>query len=314
MSLATYEHAQDVLTAAIGFAKSGERVALAMVIATEGGSVRTPGALMAISQSGQTAGYLSGGCIDADVSLQAREALEAGDVRHLRYGRGSPFADIKLPCGGAIGILITPHAGIDALLAARDRLAARESVSLGIAPGGQIIVGLPRVSGEFFRTTYRPKLALRIAGRGADCLALARVALAAQIDVRLQLPDAADMRAARSVSMPGITTLSTPGTLPPTGDDTSTAFALMFHDSEWESPLLQQALAGPAFYIGAVGSRATHQRRCDALRASGTNSQNINRIHGPIGLVPSMRDASMLAISVLSEIVAAYHAVEAVHV
>ncbi|MBI1186685.1 MAG: hypothetical protein GC206_05040 [Alphaproteobacteria bacterium] len=49
-------------------------------------------------------------------------------------------------------------------------------------------------------------------------------------------------------------------------DDPSTAFALMFHDPDWEDELLQDALAGPAFFVGAVGARATHARRCERLR------------------------------------------------
>ena len=204
--------------------------------------------------------------------------------------------------------------GIDAALALHDRLASRQSASLAIAADGQAIVGLPRTPGELFRADYAPRLALRIAGRGADCLALARIASAAQIDVSLALPDVEDAAAARAAGLTRVEALSVPTALPAIDDDTATGFVLMFHDSEWEVPLLQQALAGPAVYIGAVGSAQTHRRRCQALAAAGSSATDIARIHGPVGLVQSMRSASMLGVSVLAELIAVYNQVEVAHV
>ena len=91
------EHPQDVLGQWLAWRQAGP-VALVVVAATEGGSVRSPGALMAVSASGLKCGYISGGCVDADVVLQARQAIEEGKPRPLRYGTGSPFIDMPLPC------------------------------------------------------------------------------------------------------------------------------------------------------------------------------------------------------------------------
>lgn len=314
MRPSTHEHPLDVMSAAAAFAASGSQVALAIVTATLGGAVRAPGAVMAISDSGEWAGYLSGGCIDADIRLHAQDALKTGKVQELRYGQGSCFVDIKLPCGGAIDILITPHAGTASILAIADRLNARADVSVGVLSSGQLIVGEPPNAGEVFRVTYQPKLALRIAGRGADCLALAQLAQASDFPVHLQLPDEKDVETATAAGLDHVTLLTTPAALPEAQDDAGTAFVLMFHDTEWETALLRQALGGKAFYIGAVGSRQTQQRRVEALRVAGCSPSAIARIHGPIGLVPSMRDASMLAISAMAEIVEAFHTRELAHV
>jgi len=78
---------------------------------------------------------------------------------------------------------------------------------------------------------------------------------------------------------------------------------LMFHDHDWEVALLSQALSSEAFYIGAMGSERTHKLRCEALGEAGVSAENIARIKGPIGLIPSMRDANLLALSALAEIV-----------
>ena len=77
----------------------------------------------------------------------------------------------------------------------------------------------------------------------------------------------------------------------------------LFHDHDWEGALLQQALAGPAFYIGAMGSVRTHEIRCETLSELGVSQADIARIHAPIGLIASQRDARLLAISILAEII-----------
>jgi xanthine dehydrogenase accessory factor len=312
--LATHEHPQDVLGAALGFAKSGAAVALVIVTATEGGAVRTPGALMAVSETGESAGYVSGGCIDADVRLNAVEALNSGQLRKLRYGTGSPFLDIRLPCGGAIDVVIVPNVAPDTISRIYERLDNRETVRFALLATGDIQFNVAPGEAPLFQTAYKPKLSLRIAGRGADCLALARLASASGFALSLQLPDEADVEAVRSAGIGRAERLTTPCSLAPVLDDASTAFVLMFHDVHWETALLKQALDGPAFFIGAVGSAKTHAKRCESLRQAGTSEHDIKRIRGPIGLVPSMRDASMLAISTLAEIVDAFHSKEAIRV
>jgi xanthine dehydrogenase accessory factor len=77
---------------------------------------------------------------------------------------------------------------------------------------------------------------------------------------------------------------------------------MFFHDHEWEPPILAQALTTEAFYIGAQGSiRAAEMRRMELVRL-GTKETALARLHGPIGLVPSARDARILAVSVLAEV------------
>ncbi|PMR77884.1 xanthine dehydrogenase [Billgrantia endophytica] len=298
------EHAQDVLGQWLAWRRVGE-VALVVVTATEGGAVRQPGALMAVSADGGRCGYISGGCIDADVAHHARQALRMGRIERLRYGSGSPFMDLPLPCGGAIEVCVLPDAKADVLRACHDRLASRKTATLNLSETGDLRLGRPVVAGAL-SFQYTPRLRLRIAGRGADSLALARLAAASGIQTELQLRDSAEIQDAQRLGIDSITTLTVPSTLPDLGDDPWTAFLLAFHDIDWEERLLAQVLQGPAFYIGAVGSKTTHARRCERLRAAGIAESQIGRIHGPVGLVPSMREASALAISVLAEIIEAY--------
>lgn len=302
MSIAplTFEHSLDVLRQYQNWCREGD-AALAIITETVGGAVRGVGALMAVKTGGQMAGYVSGGCIDADVAAQACAALKDGRARRVRYGAGSPFVDLPLPCGGAIEVLILPdphNVAVDTVLSA---LNARRPVAVTINETGMRLSRARAGSGAI-QCTYRPKAKIRIAGRGADCIALTHVALASGFEVALQLTDDDDYVAAVGAGLQA-EKLQSPRALPPLQDDADTAFVLMLHDGDWEEALLAQALSGPALYIGAVGSVRTHAKRCDRLRLAGFDERAISRIHGPIGLVPALRDASTLAISTLAEII-----------
>lgn len=240
---------------------------------------------MAVCQSDEVAGYISNGCVDADIIFQAKAAMKDGQIRRLKYGEGSPFKDITLPCGGAIDLLILPEPDQEMLGAATVKFATRQSARL-------IFEGL--------EISYAPKLRLRIAGRGAAVNALTSQSLQSGFEVHLQSPEI-DMHNDLAVSK--FDHLTNPMAPPPQHDDPWTAVILMFHDHDWEVALLTQALASEAFYIGAMGSERTHALRREALTEAGVSADDIARIKGPIGLIPSMRDANLLALSSLAEIV-----------
>lgn len=304
------EHPQDVLSAALDLYETGLDVALVVLVKTVGGAVRAPGALMAVSAEGDVVGYLSGGCIDADVIANAQLSLQSGKLTELKYGAGSPYFDLPLPCGGSIDLMVLPQPDMEILRSAHDRLASRQTVSIGFHRNGAVSINDDEDDTDF-TAHYVPKLKLRIAGRGADCIALLRAAKASGFEVHFQSPKEIEVSIARRLQIDQVDHLKSASSLPCSEDDPYTAFALMFHDVEWESVLLKQALAGQAFYVGAVGSVKTHERRCEELGKIGCSADEIERISAPIGLVSSLRDASLLATSVLAEIIASFQVLQA---
>ena len=304
----SFSHPADVFRFIANANEAGAGVALVTVVGAEGGSVRAPGAFMAVDGEGRTAGYVSNGCVDADLVANARASLEDDAPRRLRYGRGSPFLDIRLPCGGRLDLLVTPRPDVNAVARVLDAMAARAPVLARVSERAGLEALQPdaaNASPELFTTLIEPKTRVRIAGRGAETLALARLAAAAEMDVAVQSPDRACLASAAAL---GAETeyLSRPDDPPPCTDDPWTAFVMMFHDHDWEPALLQDALRGPAFYVGALGSRRTHAARREALSALGAAPADIDRVRGPVGLVPGCRDAASLAVSTLAEIVAAH--------
>ena len=122
----------------------------------------------------------------------------------------------------------------------------RLTVTLNLSETGDLRLGQSTVASEL-SFPYTPKLRLRIAGRGADSLALARLAMASGIQTELQLRDGIDIQDAQQLGIDQVTKLTVPTSLPELNDDPWTAFLLAFHDVDWEQQLLAQALNGPAF-------------------------------------------------------------------
>ncbi|MEL7130239.1 MAG: XdhC family protein, partial [Pseudomonadota bacterium] len=255
------EHALDVLRLTLAQQEAGLPCALAIMTSIEGGGVRAPGALMGVTAEGHTFGYLSGGCIDADVALRAQSALKTGTGRSLRYGAGSPFVDIQLPCGGAIEIAVCPDLSTDTLKTAIAHLEARQSIYVGIDRAYQLSIHEDKPSTEqldlLFVANYRPQLQLRVVGSGAETIALARLAKAVGVGCIVQSHDETTLKAVEALGAFEGIKINGLNDLPDIEDDPSTAVVILYHDAAREGPLLKQALNGNAFYIGAVGSRNT---------------------------------------------------------
>jgi xanthine dehydrogenase accessory factor len=92
--------------------------------------------------------------------------------------------------------------------------------------------------------------------------------------------------------------------LPPLGIDRYTAFAALTHDPKIDDPALMHALSRDCFYVGALGSKKTHGRRVERLRALGITDAQIARIHAPIGLAIGAVSPSEIAVSIMAQITA----------
>jgi xanthine dehydrogenase accessory factor len=92
--------------------------------------------------------------------------------------------------------------------------------------------------------------------------------------------------------------------LPPLNVDRYTAFVAVTHDPKIDDPALLHALARDCFYIGALGSRKTHAKRLDRLKAQGASDEALARIRAPIGLAIGAVSPSEIAVSIMAEMTA----------
>lgn len=284
-------------------------VALVTITAVAGSSMRNPGTHLAVAADGDWAGSLSGGCIESAVVAEALDALAVGKAREMRFGAGSPYIDIRLPCGGALDVLVS-IVDDPALFGNAARLFERRQpfvLRLPLADGlASIHPGerdwTTRRSDAAFSVAHCPPLAITVVGHGAAVEALELQARVAGAFTRVLTPDPSIANRLESSGVP-VTLLRMPSGSVDLAADKWTAIAFLFHDHDWETALLSRALASPAFYVGAMGSPLTHAARVAALTSAGTPAKQIARLHAPIGLIRSTRDPQILALSVLAEIV-----------
>tara|TARA_B100000965_G_scaffold296180_1_gene254393 strand:+ start:656 stop:1336 length:681 start_codon:yes stop_codon:yes gene_type:complete len=85
--------------------------------------------------------------------------------------------------------------------------------------------------------------------------------------------------------------------------DESTALIALTHDPKIDDPALQHALKKKFYYIGALGSKTTHENRCTRLKENGFNDEQINSIHGPIGIKLGGKSAPEIALSIIAQLV-----------
>ena len=96
---------KEILPEVERWREAGEKVVVATVVATRRSAPRPIGARLAISESGEMCGSVSGGCVESDVFENAREVLETGEPQLVTYGISDDQAwSVGLPCGGEIDV------------------------------------------------------------------------------------------------------------------------------------------------------------------------------------------------------------------
>lgn len=296
----SWDQVEDyVLDFAIERMRAGERVAIVTLVHIEGSSPRPLGAQMAISEAAQWVGHLSGGCVERAVAAEAVQAIREGKNRIVRYGRGSRYLDIRLPCGSAIDLVFDVRASLTELEAIDNRLRQRRSATMVIPQPG------PSGSLEQLRSrTYLPRRRLVVFGVGPVAIQLARLARIAGFDIVLCSPDGPTLRAVEALGA-DVVRIFSPVALPRIDADFRTAVVFAFHDHDWEEKLLPPMLGSAAFYVGAMGGKATHRARLGRLESMGLPSEQLVRLVGPAGLLPQARNAADIALSILAQVVEA---------
>jgi xanthine dehydrogenase accessory factor len=157
--------------------------------------------------------------------------------------------------------------------------------------------------GRVFLTVHVPPARLVITGAVHISQALAPVAGLLGYDVTIVDPRTAFASPERFPDVKVIAQWPDEA-LPPLGVDRYTAFVALTHDPKIDDPALLHALARDCFYIGALGSKKTHGRRLERLKAQGVAAAALGRIHAPIGLAIGAVSPPEIAVAIMGEITA----------
>jgi xanthine dehydrogenase accessory factor len=314
-----------------------ERIALATVIATRRSAPRPVGAKLGVSEGGELAGSVSGGCVESEVYGLAQEALGGGTPQLADYGISDELGlSVGLPCGGEIEVFVDEYERplLERLLSAaeQEEPAVLYEIVSGEGVGAKSLVfesgetlgdgfgELPASVDELLRRGR--SVLIEEGGRKVFCDVFGRrprLVVFGAVDTAEHLCAAAAALGWRTVVVDARAKLATKERIPSADElivswpdealeqiqpDHSTAIVVLTHEDRFDVPALIGALASDAYYVGALGSRRQQERRRKHLQAEGVDEGEIDRISGPSGLDVGAITPAETAVSILAEILA----------
>ena len=308
-----YSTDQQVLDAACRWADDGYRFALVTVARTWGSAPRQPGAWLALRADGLVEGSVSGGCIEDDLVDRMRTgSLGQPTPFCLTYGVTKAEATrFGLPCGGTLELVVEPAPDVAQLRELSTRLAGRKLAArrVDLAGATTSIKDASRDDelhwdGACLVTVHGPRWRLLIIGAGQVSRYLAQMALA--LDYEIVVCDPRE-EYAPGWNLAGTTLVGTmpDDTVTAMHPDARTAIVALTHDPKLDDMALLEALKSPAFYVGALGSLVTSERRRERLMQHFDLVQaDLDRLHAPVGIHIGSKTPPEIAVSILAQLVA----------
>ncbi|ALX03304.1 XdhC family protein [Aeromicrobium erythreum] len=265
----------------------GRRVAVATLVAVHGSAPRAVGAAMAVDDTGRVVGSISGGCVEGALVAECEEVLAGGPTRRRTYSAGD-WLEPGLMCGGTIEVLVCDLASLDAEqwhqveCAAGGRSATLTLAGTSISvqrPPKLVVVGAVEFAVALCALASRAGFAVTVLDHRATFATKERFPDATAVVVA----DLADWCATRTWSP-------------------EDAVCVLGHDLDRDTVVLASALEGGAGYVGAMGSRTTHERRVRAL-----DGVDVSRLRSPLGLDLGGSGPEHTAVAILAEVLAVRH-------
>ncbi len=314
-------------------------MALATVVDARRSAPRPPGAKMAVSEDGQIAGGVSGGCVEGAVVVTAHEVLAGAPPKLESFGIADSEAwEVGLPCGGEIDVWVQEYLpGRFAEVARAGGRAAEVTLLEGSLPGAKLVLdadgsragslGAPELDDEALRVAGELLWSERCERQGSlffDITAPApRLIVFGAVDIAAPLCTLARTAGFRPYVVDPRARFATAERFPDAeqvltawpdeafaalgGIDPATSIVVLTHDPKLDDAALAIALRSEARFVGAMGSRRAQERRRERLLAAGLDERELARLSAPLGLDLGGITAGETALSVLAEVVAARH-------
>jgi xanthine dehydrogenase accessory factor len=329
---------KEVLADIARWRARGERVAVATVVATRKSAPRPVGAKLAVSEGGEMAGSVSGGCVESEVYGHACEVLEGSRPQLLSYGISDDLAlTVGLPCGGEIDVFVDApdeellerlkqvieqeeravlFSVVEGEPLGAELLVTEEGERIGNGPrelldhvedvlhGGRSKLVELESGARAFAEVYGPPPRLLVYGAVDTAEALCHAA--GLIGWHTIVADARAKFAARDrlPSAHEVVVGWPEDVLAQIRPDHQTAVVVLTHDDRFDVPALLGALETEAFYVGALGSRRNQAQRRERLLEAGATEEQLERIHGPCGLDIGADTPAETALSIVAELLA----------
>jgi xanthine dehydrogenase accessory factor len=314
-----------VLNDVLAWRHAGHKVTLVTVVETWGSAPRPPGALLAVRDDGMVSGSVSGGCIEDDLIARTKADFALAGVlpanpatdniakpAMIAYGvTKDEAARFGLPCGGTLRLVQEPVHDVTWIEQVLERTTAHQLVArtLSLSTGLVTLANATRdqamaFDGLSLTTLFGPKWRLLLIGAGQLSQAVASMAILLDFDVLVCDPreeyafDPAQVGATRVSGMPDDVVRE----LQP---DAHTAIVALTHDAKLDDMALMEALQSDAFYVGALGSKRNQATRKERMiEHFDMTAQQLERLHGPVGLAINAKTPAEIAVSILAQIIA----------
>lgn len=300
----------EVFAHALQWLEQEQYVVLVTVVKTKGATPRAVGAILAVREDGSMVGSVSGGCVEADIANQ----VQAKAFRHptiLNYGiTHEQSQQVGLLCGGQLSLLVEPLTSLEqiqpAVVALEQRQLIQRQVNL---TSGEVkwATGTGATESYYdeqqFYYEYGPAWRLLLIGAGQTARYIAQWALA--LDYQVIIGDPRPEYAIHwSVKDAQLDHRMPDDAVKAWIQDSRSAVVTLTHDPKLDDLALIEALASPAFYIGALGSKTTNESRRQRLLELGIIATTLQRLHAPVGFPIGSRSPPEIAIAILAEMTA----------
>ncbi|HET8705188.1 MAG TPA: XdhC family protein [Pseudomonadales bacterium] len=310
-------HNEQVIIALDNWLKAGHFCWLITIASTWGSSPRPAGSLMVWSHQQGAVGSLSGGCVEDELLEKLRQdAFDVRQTHQLSYGISAEEATrMRLPCGGTLKLVLEPmppspenrqhSAEMVALLQKRQGFTRRTPLQAGDTRSAALIPASPHechADSQTLQNYLGPRFRLLLIGANQVSEFLAQYARSLDFDVLVcdPRPGAFDHW---TLDFTSNFTAMPDDVVRELAHDKLSAVVTLAHDPRVDDMALMEALTTDAFYVGALGSARTTEKRLDRLLQLDLTPEQIARLHAPVGLAIGSKTPAEIALSVAADLV-----------
>lgn len=292
--------------------KEGIEPWLFTIVETVGSSPRPVGSVLAVTQDGRQIGSVSGGCVEEDLLQRLRQGDFAGDTPQVsQYGVTAEENErLGLPCGGHITLLLqqlrsTDLPWVEEILRGLDQRQCMMRC-LDLATGTTQLEIVERfealsLDGQSLRHCFGPQMLMVLVGAGQLACRLAELAMAMDYEVLVT-----DPREEFIAQWEGPAVELQQGmpddVIREHADHPQAIVITLTHDPRIDDMALMEALLTEAWYVGALGSVRTTQRRLQRLAQLDIPEKKLARLHAPVGLDIGSKTPIEIAVAIMAQI------------
>jgi len=292
---------------------TGEKPWLCTIVKTVGSSPRPVGSMLAVLDSGEQAGTVSGGCFEEDLLAKLRRGTFAGKVPELvEYGISAEDNErLGLPCGGRLTLLLQRLGPNDGswIAASLNAIEQRQCIErrLDLETGRTSVQAVPHftsllLSKSQLQQCYGPRMRMLLIGAGQLAQSLSELALAMDYEVLVT-----DPRQGLLDQWPGPEVELIQGmpddVIRERASDNHCIVITLTHDPRIDDMALMEALVSKAWYVGALGSVRTTEKRRSRLRELGFTDAQIARLHAPVGIPIGSKTPLEISVAIMAELI-----------